>query len=100
MDGLEKKSLADGKRAIIAKVLPGLRMDGRSGAYLDAAYDLAVCEVNKRKDVNYQRQQMAGKPPARLDGAGNLDGVRNESMAASARQRMIDRENGKEGGND
>lgn len=100
MEGLEKKSLADGKRAIIAKVLPGLRMDGRSGAYLDAAYDLAVCEANKRKDVNYQRRQMAGKPPARLDGAGNLDGIRNESMAASARQRMIDRENGKEGGND
>lgn len=100
MDGLEKKSIADGKRAIIAKVLPGLRMDGRSGAYLDAAYDLAVCEVNKRKDVNYQRRQMTGKPPSRLDGAGNLDGIRNASMAASARQRMIDRENGKEGGND
>lgn len=94
MDGLEKKSLADGKRAIIAKVLPGLRMDGKGGAYLDAAYDLAVCEVNKRKDVNYQRQQMRGKPVVRTDGSGN------ESMAASARQRMIDRENGKEGGND
>lgn len=88
MDGLEKKSIADGKRAVIARVLPGLRMDGHSGAYLDAAYDLAVCEVNKRKDVNYQRQQMRGKPAARIDSAGN------ESMAVSARQRMIERENG------
>ncbi len=94
MDGLEKKSIVDGKRDIIAKVLPGLRMDGKDGAYLDAAYDLAVCEVNKQKDVNYQRRQMVGKPAARTDGAGNT------SMAASARQRMIDRENGKEGGND
>lgn len=88
MDGLEKKSIADGKRAVIAKVLPGLRMDSRSGAYLDAAYDLALCEVNKRKDVNYQRQQMRGKPAVRIDSAGN------ESMAVSARQRMIERENG------
>ncbi len=88
MDGLEKKSIADGKRAVIAKVLPGLRLDGRGGAYLDAAYDLALCEVNKRKDVNYQRQQMRGKPAVRIDSAGN------ESMAASARQRMIERENG------
>lgn len=92
MDGLENKSVADGKRAIITKVLPGLRMDGRGGAYLDAAYDLAVCEVNKRRDIAYQRQQMTRKPPARMDGTGN------ESMAASARQRMLDRENAGEGG--
>lgn len=90
MDGLESKSILDGKRAIIAKVLPAMRLDGKSRAYIDAAYDLAVGEVNKRKDVAYQRQQMASSPARRADGGNNV------SMAASARQRMIERN----GGND
>lgn len=92
MDGLEDKTILDGKKAIIAKVLPDMRMDGKSTAYIDAMYDLAVSEAGKRKDVNYQRQQMSGgsEPQARTD---STDGL---SMAASARQRMIDREGGKE----
>lgn len=90
ISGLENMSVADGKRAIIAKVLPGLRMDGKDASYLDAAYDLAVSEVEKRKDVSYQKRQMAGAPATRMDSG------RNESMASAARQRMIDREGGNE----
>ena len=92
MDGLEEKSILDGKKAIIAKVFPDMRMDGKSTAYIDAMYDLAVNEAGKRKDVNYQRQQMSGgsAPQARAD---STDGL---SLAASARQRMIEREGGKE----
>ena len=91
MDGLEEKSILDGKKAIIAKVFPDMRMDGKNTAYIDAMYDLAVNEAGKRKDVNYQRQQMSGgsAPQQRADSA---DG----SMAASARQRMIEREGGNE----
>lgn len=91
LDGLEDKSIMEGKKAIIAKVLPSIRLDGRSKAYVDACYDLAVGEVNKRKDVSYQRQQMTTNPsPKRTDGAENV------SMAAAARQRMLDREGGNE----
>ena len=92
LDGLEEKSIMDGKKAIIAKVFPDMRMDGKSAVYIDAMYDLAVNEAGKRKDVNYQRQQMSGgsAPQSRADGKDGL------SMAASARQRMIEREGGNE----
>lgn len=92
LDGLEEKSIMDGKKVIIAKVFPDMRMDGKSAVYIDAMYDLAVNEAGKRKDVNYQRQQMSGgsAPQSRADGKDGL------SMAASARQRMIEREGGNE----
>lgn len=92
MDGLEEKSILDGKKAIIKKALPTMRLDGKSKAYIDAAYDLAVGEVNKRKDVGYQKGQMtnSSSPQQRADGKTEA------SMAASARQRMIEREGGNE----
>ena len=49
MDGLEDMSIKQAKKAIIAKVLPTMRMDGKSDAYIDAMYDLAVNEANKHK---------------------------------------------------
>lgn len=88
MDGLEDKSIMDGKKAIIAKVLPNMRMDGKSKAYVDAAFDLAVGEVNKRKTVADQRRQMASGAQRRMDGKNNT------SMASAARQRMMEREGG------
>ena len=90
LDGLENLSIMDGKKAIIAKVLPTLRLDGASKSYVDASYALAVGEVNKRKDADYQRKQMTGgrSPESRNDGN---DGM---SMAASARLRMLEREGG------
>ena len=42
MDGLENKSILEGKKAIIRKVYPDMRLDGKPRAYVDAAYDLAV----------------------------------------------------------
>lgn len=83
MDGLENKSILDGKKAIIKKVLPDMRLDGKSTAYIDAMYDLAVNEVNKRKGTDYQRQQMALNP------AKHADSSENVSMARAARERMI-----------
>ncbi len=90
LDGLERKSVREAKTAIVAHVFPAMRLDGKTDAYVDAAYDMAVNEVNRRKDATYQRQQMTAAPAKRADGAGNL------SMASSARQRMIEREGGKE----
>ncbi len=91
LEGLEAMSILDGKKAVIAKVLPDMRLDGKDAAYVDAAYDIAVEKAGKRKDVNYQRQQMAGgtSPGMRTDGVGS-DG----SMASQARQKMIEREGG------
>ena len=83
MDGLETQSILDGKKAIIKKVLPDMRLDGKSTAYIDAMYDLAVNEVNKRKGTDYQRQQMAQNP------AKHADSSENVSMARAARERMI-----------
>lgn len=90
MDGLESKSIIDGKKAIIAKVLPNIRLDGKGTEYINAAYDMAVAEVSKRKGVAYQRQQMTSNAPRRMDGKDNV------SMASSARQRMLEREGGNE----
>ena len=99
LDGLEEKTIEEGKRAIIEKVLPDLRLDGKGAEYINAAYDLA-CESAKTQEkfktggVEYQRRQMNGSgSQMRNDGTGN------KSMAASARQRMLDRENAEKGGN-
>lgn len=91
MDGLETKSIMDGKKAIIKKVLPTMHLDGKSKAYVDAAYDLAVGEVNKRKDVNFQKKQMMANP-----GKQRTDGKENVSLASAARQKMLEREGGNE----
>ncbi len=94
IEGLEELSILDGKKAVIAKVLPDMRLDGKDTAYVDAAYDIAVGAAGKRKDVSYQRQQMASGAPApgtRNDGAGT-----GGSMASEARKKMIDREGGRE----
>ena len=91
MDGLEDKSIMDGKKAIIAKVMPGMRLDGKSKAYIDACYDMAVGKVNERKDADYQRRQMAA---GRVEAGRRSDGNSGVSMASAARQRMLDREGG------
>lgn len=94
IEGLEGLSILDGKKAVIAKVLPDMRLDGKDTAYIDAAYDIAVGAAGRRKDVSYQRQQMAsGTPPT---GSMRNDGAGGGSMASAARQRMIDGEGGRE----
>lgn len=89
LDGLENMRIIDAKKAIVNAVRPGLRLDGKSVAYVNAAYDMAVAEVNSRseKDTNYQKKQMFnrdGKPAAKV-----LSG------ADEARARMIERRNNK-----
>jgi hypothetical protein len=88
MDGLETMSVKDAKKAVLGKLKPTLHLDGKSAAYVNAAFDMAVSEMNERKDTNYQRSQMMhgdGKPPVKQTGS-----------ASEARQRMIDRRMKKE----
>ena len=91
LDGLEDKSIIEGKKAIVKKVFPEMRLDGKSKVYVDAAYDLAVNAANKRKDVAYQKQQMSANPAPQQRADGQTG-----SNAAAARQRMIEREGGNE----
>lgn len=89
MDGLEKLSIKQAKLAIIKKVFPTMRMDGKSNEYINAIYDMAVSQSNKPKGIEYQKQQMtSGRTAARQDSSANV------SMAASARDRMINRTEG------
>ena len=85
MDGIDTMKPMDAKKAIIKKVHPNIRLDGKDTAYINAMFDIAKESVGKRKDVDYQRQQMF-----RGDSAHNkpVDG-QNE-----ARRRMIEKMDG------
>lgn len=88
MDGLETMTVKNAKKAVLKKLKPSLRLDGKSAAYVNAAFDMAVSDMKARKDTNYQRQQMMNKdskPASRAIGS-----------AADARQKMIDRRMKKE----
>lgn len=92
MNGLENMSIMAAKKAVIKKVLPSMRLDGKGASYVEAAYDMAVDNVNKRKGVSYQRAQMASGEK-RHDGAE----TGTTSNAAAARKAMMER---REGGNE
>lgn len=89
LDGLEDMSITDARKAIIKAVKPGMRLDGKSPAYIKAAFDLAKDTMNARKDTNYQRAQM-------MNGTRRADSASPRTTGAkAARQRMMDRmENG------
>lgn len=97
LDGIETMKPMDAKKAIIKKVHPNIRLDGKDTAYINAMFDIAKESVGKRKDVDYQRQQMRGD--------GMEKGVRkapDAQSAAAKRAGMIARMDGtdkKEGGN-
>lgn len=85
LDGIETMKPMDAKKAIIKKVHPNIRLDGKDIAYINAMFDIAKESIGKRKDVGYQRRQMF-----RGDSAQNkaVDG-QNE-----ARRRMIEKMDG------
>ena len=87
MDGLEDLSLTAAKKKIIKAVRPSVRLDGKSAAYINALYDCAVEDVNKRvrKDTRYQKSQMFNRKKT------NMDSV-DKNSADAARKRMIKRQ--------
>lgn len=84
IDGLETLKPLDAKKRIIKAIKPDLRLDGKSKHYVNTAFDIAMQEVNTRKDTSYQRKQMFN-----ADGRSNR--TDSGSSANSARERMIDR---------
>ena len=90
IDGLEYMPISQAKKAVIKAVRPGLRLDGKSSAYINAAFDCAVDEVrsHSRKGVDYQKRQMFNRDSRSF--------VADKDSAMAARQRMIDRQMKKE----
>lgn len=88
MDGLENMSISEAKKAVIMAVRPSLRLDGKSDAYINAAYDYAVSDVkaSTKKDIGYQKKQMFNKDSR---SAKETD----SDSAENARQKMIDKMN-------
>lgn len=83
--GLGHKSLGYAKRAIIKKVRPGIRLDGKTDAYINACFDMAKNEIKKnaKKDTSYQKRQMYNRN-ARMDSAN--------SGSDASRRKMIKRQ--------
>ena len=83
MDGLESIKPMKAKKTIIRAVKPGVRLDGKSAAYVNAMFDLACQELQKRsrKDTAFQRKQMFNK-----DARSNTG-----NSTEAARQKMIQR---------
>lgn len=87
---LEMKSIRDAKIAVIKAVRPDMRLDGKSDAYINGAFDNARRSIKARKvkGTSYQKRQMFNKD--------SRDVVRSDkSSAMDARQRMIERQKNK-----
>lgn len=93
LDGIEKmRSSIDMKKAVIRKIRPTMNLDGRSKTYINAAYDMAVAEINNMpKNADYQRRQMLGSAGKMRSDAADRGSL---TMAQAARERMLEREGG------
>jgi hypothetical protein len=88
LDGLDTMSIIDAKKAIVKKIKPQMRLDGKSSTYINAAFDLAMSEINSRKDTDYQRRQIFNsdsKVPVNIS---------TKTAAQRSREKMIARRNG------
>lgn len=86
LDGLEAMPVLEAKKAVIQAVCPGLRLDGKSVTYIEAAFDCAVVDAKAStgKGVSYQKRQMFNQDTAQ---------PKDDGQSASARrQAMIDRQ--------
>lgn len=91
LDDVDNLSNLEIKKRVIKKVNPNVRLDGKSKGYIHYAFQYAVeNSIPGKKDVNYQRMQMAGKL--------NHDSADSRPIgltaAQAARERMIAREGG------
>ena len=90
LDGLESMPLMAARKAVIKAVRPKLNLDGKSTAFVNAAYDMACDEIKDRKskDTRYQKRQMFNKDSAPAES--------ETSSANAARDRMMARQQRKE----
>ncbi len=83
LDGIEGLPVMEGRKRIIRAVNPKINLDGKSDAYITAAYDIAKQSYQDRKSTDGQFQSMAV-------GSFRKDS-REESKSSAARKSMIAR---------
>lgn len=86
LDGIDAMPVRKAKKAIIKAVRPGVRLDGKSDAYVNAMFEMACAEARTYKSVEYQKRQMFNKDK-------RMDSAQDKDSSVSARQRMIARMN-------
>lgn len=86
LKNLEFKDLKSAKIDIIKAVRPDMRLDGKSDAYINGAFDNARKSIRARKvkDTSYQKRQMFNKD--------SRDVRVEKNSATAARNRMIERQ--------
>ena len=91
IQGLENMKLSAAKKTVIRAVNPSIRLDGKSEAYINGAFAIAMNTVNagSRKGTNYQKKQMFNRDSASRRAA-------DSTSADAARARMIERRMNKE----
>ena len=87
--GIRKETMPvmQAKKKVVHAVIPGMRLDGKSSAYINAAFDIAKEKINGRKSVADQRRQIFNADSA--NAAVRDAGKKNDP--AAARSRMIQR---------
>lgn len=87
IDGIEDMEPLAARKAIIIKVNPNMRLDGKSKAYVNAAFEVAadIIKQGSVKDVDYQRKQMS----SRFDSIPVQTG---KTSAQIARENMMERQ--------
>lgn len=87
MDGLENMNARAAKKRIIKAVRPSVNLDGKSDAYINAAFDYACNDIDAmtHKGTSYQKRQMfnSKKKESRADS--------RSTSADAARERMLKR---------
>ena len=80
--GLERMNLMKARKAVIKAVRPGMRLDGKSAAFINAAYAMACEEIRtrKRKDTKYQKRQMFNGTKRPMAHADSSDKARDRMI--------------------
>lgn len=86
LDGVDGLPVMEGRKRIIKAVNPKMNLDGKSDAYISAAYDLAKESYSERKSTNDQRRQVM-QAQVRND-------AKEASVSDTARANMIARRKG------
>lgn len=89
LDGLESMPLMAARKAVIKAVRPTLNLDGKSPAFVNAAYDMACDEIKDRKskDTRYQKRQMFNKDSAAVETDTSSASARRNEMIARQQKR-------------
>lgn len=90
LDGMESMPVMQAKKKVVHAVIPGMRLDGKSKAYINAAFDIAKGKINGRKTVADQRRQVFNADSANAA----VRNVTKKNDPDAARNRMIQRHAG------